>query len=128
MSRNIDQMLLSDEIVRKSVLARHPEYITQLKAGQRSYLYWLYRRELRDGNWPACLAILRRTRNRREWRVLARLLGLFLREAKPAIKNVFVPSRTHGQFYMPSKGSECLAMTDRAPGDTKIKSVPAESK
>jgi glycosyltransferase involved in cell wall biosynthesis len=59
MSRDVDQMLRSDELVRSQMLVRHPEYRPQIKSGRRSYMDWMFRRELDDGNWSACFKLLR---------------------------------------------------------------------
>jgi glycosyltransferase involved in cell wall biosynthesis len=59
MSRDIEQMLRSDELVRSEMIVRHPEYLFQIKLGRHSYMDWMFRRELEDGNWPACFKLLR---------------------------------------------------------------------
>jgi glycosyltransferase involved in cell wall biosynthesis len=59
MSRDIEQMLRSDALVRTEMLARHPEYLSQIKSGRHAYLDWMFLRELEDGNWPACFKLLR---------------------------------------------------------------------
>jgi glycosyltransferase involved in cell wall biosynthesis len=59
MSRDIEQMLRSDALVRSEMLIRHPEYLVQIKSGRHSYLDWMFRRELEDGNWSACFQVLR---------------------------------------------------------------------
>jgi glycosyltransferase involved in cell wall biosynthesis len=59
MSRNIDQMLRSDALVRSEVVMRHPEYLSQIRSGRRAYMDWIFRRELKDGNWLPCVKLLR---------------------------------------------------------------------
>ena len=58
MSRDIEQMLRSDALVRSVTLARHPEYLLQIKSGRRLYMDWMFRRELEDGHWSACFKLL----------------------------------------------------------------------
>lgn len=60
MSRDIEQMLRSDALVRSELLARHPEYLSQIKSGRHAYMDWMFQRELEDGNWSACFKLLRR--------------------------------------------------------------------
>jgi glycosyltransferase involved in cell wall biosynthesis len=60
MSRDVEQMLRSDALVRSEMLMRHPEYRLQIKSGRRSYTDWMFRRELDDCNWSACFRLLRR--------------------------------------------------------------------
>jgi glycosyltransferase involved in cell wall biosynthesis len=59
MSRDIEQMLRSDALVRSEMLARHPEYLLQIESGRDAYIDWMFRRELEDGNWSACFKLLR---------------------------------------------------------------------
>jgi glycosyltransferase involved in cell wall biosynthesis len=59
MSRDIEQMLRSDALVRSETLARHPEYLLQTKSGRHAYINWMFRRELEDGNWSTCFKLVR---------------------------------------------------------------------
>ena len=59
MSRDIEQMLRSDGLVRSEMLTRHPEYLFQIKLGRHLYMDWMFRRELEDANWSACFKLLR---------------------------------------------------------------------
>jgi glycosyltransferase involved in cell wall biosynthesis len=59
MSRDIEQMLRSDALVRSEMLARHPEYLLQIESGRHAYIDWMFRRELEDGNWSTCFKLLR---------------------------------------------------------------------
>ncbi|MBR0797142.1 glycosyltransferase family 2 protein [Bradyrhizobium jicamae] len=59
MSRNIDQMLRSDALVRAEGLALYPECERQIRLGRLSYIEWMFQRELKALNWPGCLKLLR---------------------------------------------------------------------
>jgi glycosyltransferase involved in cell wall biosynthesis len=56
MSRDIEQMLKSDALVRSEMLIRHPEYFLQIKSGRHAYMDWMFLRELEDGNWSHALS------------------------------------------------------------------------
>jgi glycosyltransferase involved in cell wall biosynthesis len=60
MSRNVDQMLKSDALVRAEGLLLYPEYEEEIRSGRLSYIEWMFQRELGAGNWASCLALLQR--------------------------------------------------------------------
>jgi len=100
MSRDIAQMLKSDEIVRAELLARHPEYANQIKWGRRYYLEWMFRRELTDGNWSEAHSLfwelVRRddSRSLSVWRAakLSRLMALRVSRKSHSGGPPFLPS------------------------------------
>jgi glycosyltransferase involved in cell wall biosynthesis len=60
MSRNVDQMLKSDALVRAESLLLYPECEEEIRSGRLSYIEWMFQRELRAGKWASCLALLQR--------------------------------------------------------------------
>jgi glycosyltransferase involved in cell wall biosynthesis len=60
MSRNVDQMLRSDALVRAEGLLLYPEYEEEIRSGRLSYIEWMFHRELEACNWASCVRLLRR--------------------------------------------------------------------
>jgi glycosyltransferase involved in cell wall biosynthesis len=60
MSRNVDQMLRSDALVRAEGLLLYPEYEEEIRSGRLSYIEWMFQRELEACNWASCVRLLRR--------------------------------------------------------------------
>jgi hypothetical protein len=60
MSRDVDQMLKSDALVRAEGLLLYPEYEEEFRSGRLSYIEWMFQRELGAGDWAGCLALLQR--------------------------------------------------------------------
>jgi len=60
MSRNLEQMLRSDALVRAEGLLLYPEHEEEIRSGRLSYIEWMFQRELEAGNLESCMPLLRR--------------------------------------------------------------------
>lgn len=92
MSRDVEQMLRSDELIRSEVLVRRPEYTKAIRSGRLEFIDWMFRRELEQNNWPTSFSLLRRlfleetTRASIPWRTFrcAAYMAVQLLKTKPS--------------------------------------------